>query len=118
MSHQESLDELYIPLNDIDAWETALDESERGYVIIFKHSGTCPISSEAHDEITSFAETNNEVSLYKLVVQDSKELARMIAEDLDIKHETPQVIVLQNREPIFVANHERVTASVLEEKIR
>lgn len=93
-------------------WSNARSHSEEEPVLLFKHSAACPVSGKANREMQQLAQ-DEDLSIYKLVVQESRALSDEIADMLEVRHETPQAIVLDEREPVFDASHFDVTAETL-----
>jgi bacillithiol system protein YtxJ len=83
-----------------------LERSEKEPVIIFKYSKTCRSSlilkENLEDEIA-----NNKIlhPIYLVVVQDRPELSRKIEAFFEIKHESPQIIIINNSKVTYTANH-------------
>jgi bacillithiol system protein YtxJ len=100
----------FLPLSTESDFERALDHSEREAVVVFKHSSTCPISAGANASVEPLAD---DVPVYRLIVQQARPASQHIAEATGVRHESPQAIVLQNRQPTFNASHGRVTADAL-----
>ena len=94
-------------------WSDARAQSEEVPVILFKHSAACPVSARAQREMHDVADNPEAPPVYRLVVQESRSLSDRIAETLDIRHETPQVIVLHDGVPVFDTSHSRVRASTV-----
>jgi bacillithiol system protein YtxJ len=86
-------------------------------IVVLKHSTTCPISQEAYDEFNSFVEGNEDVAAYFLYVQDARSLSNYIAEHYDIKHESPQVLVIENNQVKWNASHWKITNKSLAEAV-
>jgi bacillithiol system protein YtxJ len=61
---------------------------------------------------------DTDLPVYKLVVQKSRALSNEIAEALGVQHETPQAIVLDQKEPVFDTSHFDVTADTVREALR
>jgi len=97
-------------------WAAAQSNSEEQPVLIFKHSSACPVSAKADEELTPLAEADA-LPVYKLVVQESRALSDEIAEALDVRHETPQAIVLDDQRPVFDASHFDVTADAVRDAV-
>jgi bacillithiol system protein YtxJ len=95
-----------------DDWADAREQSEEQPVLLFKHSNACPVSAKADQEMQTLA-AKGTLPVYKLVVQKSRAVSDAIAEDLDIRHETPQAIVLDDRTATFDTSHFDVTAENL-----
>ena len=91
----------------------AIEESSHYPVLLYKHSSTCPRSARAQREVESYLSAYSE-DAYSVVVQDERSLSNEIAEKLNIKHETPQLIVLRADKPPFVLNHENITRPNIE----
>ena len=97
-------------------WSEAWSRSEEEPVLLFKHSAACPVSGSANQEMHTLAEETN-VPVYKLVVQESRSLSDEIADTLGVRHETPQAIVLDEKEPVFDTSHFDVTADTVQEAV-
>jgi len=107
----------YDELSTNDDWEDALAHSERTPVLVFKHSSSCPVSGKADTEITEFAQ-EEEVPVYRVVVQDNRPVSDVIEDDLDVRHETPQAILLHEGASVFDTSHFNVTADTLRDELR
>jgi bacillithiol system protein YtxJ len=97
-------------------WEAALSQSEDTPVLIFKHSSTCPVSTNAHREMETLVEADS-VPAYKVVVQDHRAISNAIEDDLGVRHETPQAILLDDRAPVFDTSHFNVTVDTLRKEL-
>lgn len=87
-----------------------LDESCQRKIIIFKHSTTCPISSAAYQEVKSFLQDSKEdVWVVMIKVIESRPVSNQVANDLNVKHQSPQVLLLSNRKAVWQASHQSVT---------
>ena len=98
-------------------WTDALAQSEDSPVLIFKHSSTCPVSGQANTEMTELVE-DEDVPVYRVVVQDHRAVSDEIEADLGVRHETPQAILLHDRKPVFDTSHFNVTAERLRKELR
>ncbi len=110
-------DSPFHPLSTNNDWSEVQAQSEKQPVLVFKHSSACPVSAKADTEMQTVAEDTS-LSVYKLVVQESRALSDEIAEALDVRHETPQAIVLDEQRPVFEASHFDVTADAVREAVR
>jgi bacillithiol system protein YtxJ len=105
------------PLTSDAEWEAALDASEDAPVLIFKHSSACPVSAQAHEEMADLADAD-EVPIYKVVVQSHRAASNAIEDDLGVRHETPQAILLDDREAVFDTSHFDVTADTMRQTLQ
>lgn len=101
-------------LSDLDMLEAAIAESLERPVLLFKHSQTCGISCEALDELHAHARRGGSEAACKVItVQSHRRLSDTVSERLGIRHETPQVILLRDGQPVWNASHFRITAAEL-----
>jgi bacillithiol system protein YtxJ len=92
--------------------EEVLDESCQRKIIIFKHSTTCPISGRALSEVQDFIkESSNEVLVVMIKVIESRPVSNQAAEELGIKHQSPQVLLLFDKNVLWHTSHQAVTQS-------
>ncbi|WP_103027312.1 bacillithiol system redox-active protein YtxJ [Salinibacter altiplanensis] len=110
-------DSPFRPLSTDASWAEAQSASEDRPVLVFKHSSACPVSAKADKQLHALAE-DSALPVYKIVVQDSRALSDEIAEALDVRHETPQAIVLDDETPVFEASHFDVTADAVREAVQ
>jgi len=108
------------PFHSLDTeadWTNALEQSTDTPVLVFKHSSTCPVSGNANMEMTELA-GEDLVPIYRVVVQEHRAVSDAIASELDVRHETPQAILLREKEPVYDTSHFNVTADTLREELR
>ncbi|MEQ8330833.1 MAG: bacillithiol system redox-active protein YtxJ [Longimicrobiales bacterium] len=82
--------------------------------VLYKHSPTCWLSGRALGEVQAFAAACPEVPVWMVDVIRQRPLSQDLAHRLEIPHASPQVIVLQQGDPVWDASHMGVTASALE----
>ncbi|MBZ0257420.1 bacillithiol system redox-active protein YtxJ [bacterium] len=97
--------ELYQQLTSVDE---CIEKSQSSPVIIFKHSSTCPTSSYAKREMDAFVQSSS-VLAYLVIVQDQRPLSNEIAEQLSVRHESPQAICLKEGNVISSLSHYDIT---------
>ena len=97
------------------AEEGALDEVKQAELaVIYKHSPICPVSWSAKREVKRFIEQNSNASVYVVNVVQNRVLSRQLADDLGVRHESPQAILMQDGEAMKHASHHEITAQLLE----
>lgn len=84
------------------------------FVIIFKHSRVCSVSSYAKAEVSSYCRAHPDTPVYMVVAQQSA-LAQHVARATGVPHASPQVIVLRNSEVVGVTSHFGITYEALED---
>lgn len=98
---------------DSDAFlEDLFLKSKRQPVVLFKHSVTCPISSDVYREVST---VNSDV--YLVVVQTARAISNLIAEKTNVRHESPQAIVLKDGAPVYHASHYDISSDDIEKFI-
>jgi bacillithiol system protein YtxJ len=103
-----------IAVRDEAAIESALREE---IALLFKHSPRCGTSLRALGEVRSFEDEVAGVPIYLLDVVSNRSLARSVAERLEIRHESPQAILLVGGQPIWHASHGAIRSAVLAEQV-
>jgi bacillithiol system protein YtxJ len=101
-------------LNAIEQLEDIKLLSESTYIILFKHSTRCSISSMALARLErSQAQTNATYFLLDLI--QHRNISNAIAETFQVFHESPQVLVIKNGECIYDESHGSIMADELAE---
>ncbi|MCD0478276.1 bacillithiol system redox-active protein YtxJ [Chryseobacterium sp. LC2016-29] len=93
--------------------EKAIKESYENRVAIFKHSTSCFISKTVLKNFEKEIENSDEqnINFYFLDLLAFRPISNKIAEDFGIRHESPQLIVFENGEPINNASHQDISLS-------
>lgn len=80
-------------------------------LIVFKHSKTCPVSMAAKERLSAVDYLLP--NIYELIVQESGELSGFIAQELELKHESPQVLVLHQGKLVYDRDHDQIRGDEL-----
>jgi len=87
--------------------------------VIFKHSTRCGISRMALKNFESgYTLKDEEASFYILDLLNNRELSNMIASKLNVMHQSPQIIVIDNEEIIHTDSHHGIDIRRVEQLIR
>ncbi len=107
------------PLDSLDSLGTALAKSAIRPAVIFKHSLTCGTSAMAMEEIRDLVDgTPFDADFYLVRVQQARAVSRAAEEQLGIRHESPQVLVVIDGRVVWHASHFRVTAAAVLAAVR
>jgi bacillithiol system protein YtxJ len=98
-------------IDTLEQFEDVLKQEDQFFLL--KHSLTCPISHAAYQEYQKYAGDNQTVPTYYLAVQDARPLSNEVAEKFEIKHESPQALLIKNGEAIWNASHWKITNRAL-----
>lgn len=106
------LAEQWNKLTDEGAVEKVIRESENKPQLIYKHSGRCSVCLFSKSNLEQHAGDISEVADMNFVdVIGSREVSNNIAEKLNVRHESPQAIVLKRGEVIWHASHGSVKSA-------
>src|SRR5688572_29510282 len=111
------MDDSLTPLRDADHLNELLADSHELPVLLFKHSQSCGTSFEALDELLSYRSRNDRIHYAMLIVQQDRALSTTIAKRFNIRHETPQVILVREGQVVWTASHFRINGPALDEAL-
>ncbi|OIQ35544.1 MAG: hypothetical protein BM563_11880 [Bacteroidetes bacterium MedPE-SWsnd-G1] len=105
----------WIPLTSIEQ----LDEltSSNSAIAIFKHSTRCIVSSMAKKQLESSFDLDDTIEMYYLDLITYRNISNEIADRFNIRHESPQLIVLKANKVQTYASHSAISEIELEKYI-
>ena len=106
----------WIELNQQEQLESILSSSEP--VVLFKHSTRCSVSNMALKYFEKEWDHEQNLPTYFLDVIQNRSLSNMIAERLQVHHESPQVLLIKNSECILDASHQDIPATEILEELQ
>jgi len=99
-------------------WKTLDSEAQLKEIIngsyerpamIFKHSTTCGISAGAKDRLESNWNIDPEkMDFYYLDLLNHRPISNLIAETLDVIHQSPQVILIKDGAAVYNTSHHAI----------
>jgi bacillithiol system protein YtxJ len=99
-------------LSDEAQWADLLKQSHQQPVVVFKHSVTCGISAMAKHELEQTWDFDTEeVAFYYLDLIRYRSISNRIAEDLNVWHQSPQLILIKDGQSIYHASHAAIKVS-------
>lgn len=84
--------------------------------IIFKHSTRCSISSMAKSRLEKNGQPETS-DFYFLDLIKYRSLSNKIAEDFDVTHQSPQVLLIKNRECVYEESHSGIQMDEIADQI-
>lgn len=104
-------------ITTMDKWQEILQISYKQPVLLMKHSTQCPISTMALTEVEQFQQTEEakDVHIVMVHVIENRSISNEIADYFQIKHESPQVLWIQNGQVIWHASHMGITEERLKQ---
>lgn len=86
-----------------------LEESEGGPAIIFKYSSTCGTSSILKEKLEDAMKNDQiTVTIYIVTVQEMPVLSRKIEDFFNIRHESPQIIIVNKGVATYFKSHNAI----------
>jgi len=94
-------------LNDTETLEAIKEASKEGLVMIYKHSMTCPISGSALHRLERHwdKEEMKSITPYYLDLLRFREVSNQVAQEFSIRHESPQVLVIDQGQCVYHTSH-------------
>jgi bacillithiol system protein YtxJ len=107
------------PLVSLTGFDEVLEISYRKPVAIFKHSTRCSLSSVVLNRLIN-KPLNQEIlgSVYLLDLLAHRPISDKISNDLQVHHESPQILLLRNGTCVFNASHNGITADKLQQEFK
>jgi bacillithiol system protein YtxJ len=94
---------------------SAFEESFLRPVVVFKHSTRCSISSMALNRMKSLDDAFfQSTPFYYLDLIAHRELSSSIADRTGVRHESPQILIIEKGECRYHASHMEISASSLQ----
>lgn len=106
-------------LTTIDQLNTALEASHHKPLLLFKHSTRCPISANAYQQVMSYLEDepNESVDYGIIYVVEDRPTSLEAAVLTGLKHESPQVMLVKDKKPVWHTSHSYITSRALKDEL-
>lgn len=95
----------WITLESIAQLEEIVEKSKNKSQVIYKHSSTCGISRMVLGMFTDSFDMETDVDLYFLTIQNHRGVSNTIEDKFEVRHESPQLLVVKNGEVVFHTSH-------------
>jgi bacillithiol system protein YtxJ len=100
------------PLTSTDELQAALKHAQDEPIVLYKHSAICPISARMQKEVAALTEPDDP-PVYRVVVQEARDVSDAIEERLGVRHESPQALLVYQDTVPHDASHSRISADDL-----
>lgn len=103
------------PINTEEDLANAIELSNQRKIAIFKHSTSCFISKTVLKNFEKEVEVGNEenYTLFYLDLLAHRNLSNALAEQLGIRHESPQLLVIENGKVVSHASHQDISLDLI-----
>lgn len=107
---------MWIPLENLDDLTKIVEQSKTRPQVIFKHSNRCSISSMAKGRIERSGKSDN-FDLYYLDLIKHRAISDKIAEQFNIPHESPQIILIKDGSSTYHESHSGISMDEIEDQV-
>ena len=107
----------WIPLQSDDQLDQIVSESAIQPKVIFKHSTRCSISSMAKNRLERMQSPEN-IDFYYLDLLKYRNISNKIAEQFAVRHQSPQILVIQDGKCIYDESHSGINMEDIETQVR
>jgi bacillithiol system protein YtxJ len=106
-------------LTTVEQWDQALKGTSDKPLLVFKHSTSCPISAGAHEEFINYVNDAKTAPVDFAIVHviEERPVSNTIAEQLAVKHASPQAILVKDGQPVWDTSHRQITYEFLSDKL-
>lgn len=107
------------PLTSAEQLDQVIEESKSTPVVIFKHSTSCSISATAKSRFERqwSGAGLDYVKAYYLDLLRYRPVSNEVAEVLQVRHESPQVLLLEDGVCTYHASHLGINVDALKKKV-
>ncbi len=95
----------WTPLLEINQLDEILTNSNKKIQIIFKHSTRCGVSRGVIKQFEDQNENIKNIDFYFLDLIAFRNISNAIAQNFNVEHQSPQLIVLKNKKIVAHASH-------------
>ena len=81
--------------------------------ILFKHSSRCELSAWARRHVEKFVATCPSANVFMINVIENRSMSSEAENRLGVRHETPQVILVEGGQAVRQASHRKVRIKTL-----
>jgi bacillithiol system protein YtxJ len=100
----------FTPVTSTEAIDQMISESNQQPIILFNNDPYCPISRRAYRQVEALA---HPVALVD--VSRATDVTRHISRRTQIRHESPQIIILHQGKAVWTASHGAITRQAVEQ---
>lgn len=107
----------WLTLDSITTLDKVIEDSYNpkfSAIAIFKHSTRCPVSFAAKARLEMGWKFNDELPAYYLDLIEYRTVSNQIEERFNVRHESPQILVIKNGKCIHSASHISISAKEVE----
>lgn len=105
-------------LTSSDQIDEILNDSSSNIFLVFKHSTRCSISSMAKNRLEAKWDKSIPIKkAYYLDLIKYRPLSNSIANDFDVVHESPQILLIKNGMSFYNTSHNQISLSTIQSQL-
>jgi len=97
----------WITLNRDAQLDDIIQKSFEKAQLIYKHSISCPTSSMAKHRLEKSVDPGN-IDFHYLDILNNRLVSNKIADQFEVRHESPQVLLIKNGKCVYHSSHHRI----------
>lgn len=106
----------WIPLTTKTQIQQIINHSTERPCVIYKHSTRCNLSAMAQFRLEEdWQYSNEEIEPYFLDILKYRDLSNLVADTFSVYHQSPQLLLIKNKECIYEADHLEISVADLAE---
>lgn len=106
----------WINIKSVDQLQEIKEKSKTRTQVIFKHSIRCSISGMAKSRLERSSQPDD-IDFYYLDLINFRDISSKVADDFDVWHESPQVLVIKNGVCVYDESHSAIRMEDILEKV-
>ncbi|MGB0934355.1 MAG: bacillithiol system redox-active protein YtxJ [Lishizhenia sp.] len=107
----------WIALTEEKQIAEAIENSSSKPVLFFKHSTRCSISSMALNRFENEWNNENNCTIYYLDLIQYRALSNALADTLNVQHQSPQAILVNNKLVTYHASHSSIDVTAIKDRL-
>lgn len=100
-------------IKDQSGYQELIKESDEDIVMLFKFSSRCFINHSIKNHLEDGWESDLNIKAYFLDIIKHRQLSGFIAINLNVTHESPQLILVSHGKAIYHASHSNIDYQVV-----
>lgn len=107
-------------ITSVEQLTDTLSGSNDQPVFIFKHSTACPISAGAHEKVKKYISgpDGEKPDFYMVKVIESRPISNAVEQQLAIRHQSPQLILVKDGQAVWSASHYGIHADAIADALK
>ncbi len=96
-------------LTEEEELQGVMEASHNRLQLVYKHSFTCGICHMTLENIEdSFDELEEQADMHFVDVKNARPVSNLLADKLDVRHESPQVIIIREGKAVWDESHHAI----------